>query len=431
MLKDLFPIIQPFPPKAHRDTIKAEARLSGEDIRTWGNIMLEGLKIIEFASYIAAPGAGGIMTDWGAEVIKIEQPGGDPIRGFFDSIGSDQSANPVFELDNRGKRSVVLDTSKPAGREALVRLIKDADVFLTNVRPAALKRARLDYDSLKADHPKLIYCSVTGYGLTGPDADRPGFDMAAYWARAGVGALTTPKGSEPFPLRTAMGDHITSLATTSAILAAVVERSRTGVGRLVETSLLRTGVYSIGSDMAIQLRFGRIASSRPREGAVNPLGNFFRSGDGRWICLLPRQGSSDWPKIANAAGRPDLIDDPRFAKAKDRRANGPELVRTLDQAFAALSFAQAAERLDAADIAWSPMQTPAEVAVDPQAIAAGCIVDTPDGKGGTFKAPGGPARFPGADDGPKGPAPTMGQHTHEILSALGYNEAEILAASGA
>ena len=387
--------------------------------------VLEGLKIIELATYIAAPGAAGIMADWGAEVIKIEQPGGDPIRKFFDSIGSDQAANPVFELDNRGKKSIVLDISKPEGHEVLTRLIQTADVFLTNVRPAALKRAKLDHESLMAGNPRLIYCSVTGYGLTGPDADRPGFDMAAYWARAGVGALTAPKGAEPFPIRTAMGDHVTSLATVSAILAAVVERQTTGKGRLVETSLLRSGVYSIGSDMAIQLRFGKLASTRPRESAVNPLANFFHTAEGRWICLLPRQGNADWPPIAKAANREDLIDDPRFAKAKARRDNGPELVRLLDEAFSAMSYPEVAERLDAADIAWSPMQTPAEVANDPQAIAAGCIVETPDSRGGSFRAPGGPARFPGADDGPKGPAPSMGQHTDEILQGLGYSAAEI------
>ena len=387
--------------------------------------VLEGLKIVELATYIAAPGAAGIMADWGAEVIKIEQPGGDPIRKFFDSIGSDQAANPVFELDNRGKKSIVLDISKPEGHEVLTRLIQTADVFLTNVRPAALKRAKLDHESLMAGNPRLIYCSVTGYGLTGPDADRPGFDMAAYWARAGVGALTAPKGAEPFPIRTAMGDHVTSLATVSAILAAVVERQTTGKGRLVETSLLRSGVYSIGSDMAIQLRFGKLASTRPRESAVNPLANFFHTAEGRWICLLPRQGNADWPPIAKAANREDLIDDPRFAKAKARRDNGPELVRLLDEAFSAMSYPEVAERLDAADIAWSPMQTPAEVANDPQAIAAGCIVETPDSRGGSFRAPGGPARFPGADDGPKGPAPSMGQHTDEILQGLGYSAAEI------
>ncbi|MET0337610.1 MAG: CoA transferase, partial [Caulobacter sp.] len=233
--------------------------------------MLEGLKVVEFATYIAAPGAAGIMADWGAEVIKVEALDGDPMRRFFDTIGADTPDNPVFDLDNRGKRGIALDIRTEAGRNALVRLARGADIVLTNVRPGALKRARLDHETLRAENPRLIYCSLTGYGLQGADADKPGMDVAAFWSRAGVGSLTAPKGAEPFPIRTGMGDHVCSLATTSAILAAVIERARTGVGRLVETSLLRAGVYAIGSDMAIQLKMGRIASTRPREQAVQPL----------------------------------------------------------------------------------------------------------------------------------------------------------------
>ena len=394
--------------------------------------MLEGLKIVEFATYIAAPGAAGVMADWGAEVIKIEPPGGDPMRRFFDTIGSEQGANPVFELDNRGKRSIVLDIRTPEGREAAVKLAREADVFLTNVRPGALKRARLDWESLSAENPRLIYCSLTGYGLEGPDADKPGMDVASFWSRAGVGAITAPKGVDPFPIRTGMGDHVCSLATISAVLAAVIERGRTGRGRLVETSLLRAGVYAIGSDMAIQLRFGKLASTRPREGAINPLANFFKTADERWICLLPRQGATDWPQIAAAAGRPDLVDDPRFASPRQRRENGPALVAALDAAFAALPYAKLAERLDAGDLVWAPVQTPRELVDDPQA-AAGCFVATPDGRGGTFAAPASPARFPGADDGPKGPPPALGEHTSEVLASLGYSpsQVEAMIAAGA
>jgi crotonobetainyl-CoA:carnitine CoA-transferase CaiB-like acyl-CoA transferase len=389
--------------------------------------MLRDLRVIELATYIAAPGAAGIMADWGADVIKIESPDGDPMRSFFDTLGSDQAANPVFELDNRGKRSVVLDIRTPAGRDAAKALVRDADVFLTNVRPAGLARAGLDYESLKAVNPRLIYCSLTGYGLEGPDADRPGMDVAAFWSRAGVGALTAPKGAEPFPIRTGMGDHVTSLATVAAILAAVHERQRTGVGRLVETSLLRTGVYAIGSDMAIQLRFGKLASTRPRREAVQPLANFFQTRDGRWICLLPRQGATDWPRIAEAAGRPDLVEDPRFANSKSRRENTAALVDILDAAFGAMDYAQVEAALDASDLTWAPYQTPRELVEDPQAQAAGCFVETPDGAGGSFKAPASPARFPGAEDGPRGPAPRLGADTAAVFRELGWSEDRIAA----
>ncbi len=393
--------------------------------------MLEGLRVVELATYIAAPGAAGIMADWGADVIKVESPEGDPMRRFFDTIASQQDANPVFELDNRGKRAVVLDIRSDAGREAMKALVATADVFLTNVRPGALARAGLDHEALRSLNPRLIYCSLTGYGLEGPDADKAGMDVAAFWSRAGVGSITAPKGAEPFPIRTGMGDHVTSLATVSAILAAVFERQTTGVGRLVETSLLRTGVYAIGSDMAIQLRFGKLASTRGRREAIQPLANFFKTRDGRWICLLPRQGATDWARIAQAAGQPELVDDPRFASAKSRRENTAALVDLLDAAFGAMDYEDVAAALDEGDLTWAPYQTPRELVGDPQAEAAGCFVDTPDGAGGTFKAPASPARFPGAQDGPRGPAPKLGADTAAVFRELGWAEDRIAILTGA
>ena len=178
-------------------------------------MILKGLKVVEFATYIAAPGAAGVLGDWGAEVIKIERPGGDEMRHVFADAKSELSANPTFEMDNRGKRSVVLDISKPEGRDAVARLAEDADVFITNVRPASLKRAGLDEAALRAKNPRLVYALVTGYGLEGPDAHKPGFDVTAFWSRAGVAHMHAPKGTDPFLLRTGVGDHTTCLLYTS------------------------------------------------------------------------------------------------------------------------------------------------------------------------------------------------------------------------
>ncbi|MCI4645642.1 MAG: CoA transferase [Hyphomonadaceae bacterium] len=389
--------------------------------------MLEGIRVIEYATYMAAPGAGSIMADWGAEVIKIEPPGGDPIRKFFKSIGTDIQDNPVFDFDNRGKKSIIVDTATPEGQEIVRKLAATADVFLTNVRPGGLSRSGLDHQSLSATNPKLVYCSLTGYGLTGPDADRPGFDIASFWSRTGVAALTVPKGQEPFALRTAFGDHTTSMAAAAGICAALVEAGRTGKGRLVEASLLRAGLYAMGSDVAIQLFFGRIGSTKGRHEQIQPLMNFFRTKDDHWLCIVSRQGDVDWEPVCRAIGREDLIQDERFMKAKGRRANNRELVDILDAAFAKYTKAEMSARLDENVLAWAPVQTLAEVVEDPQAIAAGAFVDTPSAKGdgSTYRAPASPVRFPGADDGPKGPSPAMGEHTRDILAMLGYSEAAI------
>ncbi len=395
--------------------------------------MLEGLKVVEMATYIAAPSAGGMMADWGASVIKIESVAGDPIRDFFNSLGRAQDDNPVFTLDNRGKKDIALDIATPEGADIVRKLLEDADVFLTNLRPGSLTRAGLDWDALHALNPRLVYASVTGYGLEGAEADRPGFDMAAFWCRSGMARLFAPKGEDPVPIRTAVGDHVTGQATVAGILAALYERQSTGKGRLVETSLLRSGIYALGSDMAIQLRLGRVASTRARADAVQPLNNFFLTKDGTWICFIPRQGNKEWANFAKAMGKPDWIEDARFANTKARRDNGPELVGLVDEVIGSRTLADWGPVLDEYGLVWAPVQTAAQVAADPQAHAAGAFAEIADADGGEpYPTPAAPVRFHGADDGPKGPAPAHGEHTRDVLAALGYDAGTIddLAAKG-
>jgi crotonobetainyl-CoA:carnitine CoA-transferase CaiB-like acyl-CoA transferase len=388
-------------------------------------MVLAGLKVIEYATYIAAPGAGGLMSDWGADVIKIEPPGGDPIRGFFSSIGSDLTDNPVFDLDNRGKRSIMIDTTTQAGRDVVRKLVMDADVFLTNVRPGGLSRAGLDYAALSALNPRLIYANVTGYGLEGPDVDRPGFDIAAFWSRSGWARLTAPKGVDPFPIRTGVGDHVTSLSTVAGILAALHGRTTTGKGQHVDASLLRTGTYTLGSDMAIQMRFGRLASTKPRQEAINPLANFFKCRDGRWLTLVPRQGNSDWKGYCAALGLQELEADPRFAKPRARSENRTAIIDILDAAFAARDFDDIAKSLDAADLVWAPVQSPAETVADTQFIAAGGITHIQAGDGVTHASPSGPVRFTGYDETTKRAAPKPGADGRGVLAQAGYSPTEI------
>ncbi|MFC3077531.1 CaiB/BaiF CoA transferase family protein [Phenylobacterium terrae] len=388
-------------------------------------MLLQGLKVVEFASYIAAPGAAGLLCDWGAEVIKVERPGGDPMRRALADAKNEIRENPTFELDNRGKRAMALDITRPEGREALIRLADQADVLLTNVRLASLKRYGLDDKALRARNPRLVYAVVTGYGLEGPDAAKPGFDMAAFWARGGVAHMTAPRGVDPFMLRSGFGDHICSLATASAILAAVYERERTGQGRLVETSLLSTGIYTMGSDLAVQLRLGRLSRMRTRDDPLDPLGNFYQSSDGRWFVIRRREGGPDFEAVATAAGRADLLDDARFSTSRGRKDLARELTAELDQGFNALPFETIAQRLDDADMVWAPVQTPAEVAADPQAHASGCFVEIEHEGDEPYLSPSGPARFPGVPLSPRPPAPAVGQHTRQILADLGYSGADI------
>jgi crotonobetainyl-CoA:carnitine CoA-transferase CaiB-like acyl-CoA transferase len=352
-------------------------------------MLLAGLKVIEYATYIAAPGAGGLMADWGADVIKIEPPGGDPIRRFFDTIGSDIAENPVFDLDNRGKRSIIIDTAHEEGRDLVRKLVAEADVFITNVRPGGLTRAGLDYAALSAVNPRLIYANVTGYGLEGPDVDRAGFDVAAFWSRSGWARLTAPKGVEPFPIRTGVGDHICSLSTVAGILAALHGRHSSGKGQHVDAA------------------------------------NFFQCRDGRWLTLLPRQGTADWPGFCQALSLDDLQHDPRFATSKARRENGPTLVALMDEVFASRDFADIATRLDSHDLVWAPVQSPAETVADPQFLAAGGMTQIEDGQGGSKASPSGPIRFPGIQESTKRPVPTPGKDARPVLAEAGFSAEEI------
>jgi len=391
--------------------------------------MLEGLKVIEMATYVAAPAAGAMLRDWGAEVIKVEPLNGCPMRRFFEGMKSNVpiEGNPIFTLDNRGKKGISINTSDKKGAKIVRELIKDADIFLTNVRPKSLESAKLNHEELLKINPKLIYCSLTGYGLDGEERNRPGFDVAAYWSRSGMAHLTQRKGEEPLPIRTASGDHITAISTVSGILAAVYERSQTGKGKVVETSLLRTGIYSVSSDMALQLKFGRVPSTKKRDEQINPIFNFFKTKDDRWICLSPRAGGDyDLPKVVRALGKEDWLENEKFNTNQARRENAKEFIEEMDRAFSHYTMAEWGEKLDAQDLIWSPVQNLKEVSRDKQAIASGAFSEVEDQDcNENYSTVSSPVKFHNSDDGPKGPAPKLGQDNFEVLKGLGINEEEI------
>jgi crotonobetainyl-CoA:carnitine CoA-transferase CaiB-like acyl-CoA transferase len=386
-------------------------------------MLLEGLKVVELSTWVAAAGCASVMADWGADVIKVESPGGDGLRAFYPDT-AESPGNPVFSLENRGKRGVVLDTNAPEGREALLALLRQADVFLTNVRPGSLKRGRLDYDSLKDEFPRLIYANVTGHGLTGDLADQAAFDTTAFWARTGAAAATIPPDQEPFGLRPGFGDHMAAMSILSGILAAVYERNTTGRGRHLETSLLRAGAYAMGWDLSLQLRYGAVLTAQPKKDRMLALTGFFRTVDDRHFVVVTR-GGDDPRKALVAIGREDLANDPRnlppFGDVEDVR----RVRAVLDAAFGGMTLEEAGALMESIDVAWAPMETLGDLETDPQAHHAGCFVPVDDGWGGSFLAPAAPVGFTDLDTSPRGPSPKLGQHTRQVLASLGYSEAEI------
>ncbi len=387
---------------------------------------MQGVRVVELGVWVAGPAAGGILADWGADVVKIEPPGlGDPARGFSRMLGGDLPFNPPFEMDNRGKRSLVLDLGAPEGRELARSLVAGADVFVSNLRQAALRRLGLDPATLLARHPRLVYAAITGYGLEGPDADRAAYDIAAFWARAGIAlALTPPGGTPPFQ-RGGMGDHGVGMCAAAAVSAALFARERTGQGQLVSTSLLRQGIYTLSFDLAVTLRFGLGIQAGDRRRIPNPATNCYRDREGRWFWIVGLEGERHWPPLARAAGHPEWLTDPRFAGPAERAKNAEELIRLLDDVFAARTREEWAEVFDAEeDLWWAPVQTLDEVVNDPQVRAGGGLVDVPDGPA-TTTLPATPCDFHGTPWAPRTMAPGLGQHSDEILGELGLGAGEI------
>jgi crotonobetainyl-CoA:carnitine CoA-transferase CaiB-like acyl-CoA transferase len=261
-----------------------------------------GIKVVELAVALAAPSAAAVLGDWGAEVLKVEGLDGDPQRF--------NTQNAYFQLDNRGKRSLSVDLKTDEGLAIFHQLLDDADVLVTNIRPAGMARLGLDPESLAARYPRLVYAAVSGYGLTGPAADKAGYDIGAFWSRAGVAAALVGPG-EPPVLRPGMGDHTAAISLVAAVGAALVARARTGEGRLVSTSLVRSGAWVVSSDLTAHM-----AGENPEPGLkralYNPMLGCYQAGDGAWFWLLGLEATRHWPNVAAAVGRAELVDDERF-----------------------------------------------------------------------------------------------------------------------
>ena len=393
---------------------------------------LAGVKVVELAHWMAGPLAAGLMGDWGADVIKIEPPGGDPMRAIYASLGARGDApNGAFIVANRGKRSIELEIKNEPGRDALDKLLAGADVLLTNLRPDALERLGLGPRATCDRYPRLVYCTLSAYGLGGPDQDRPGYDIAAFFGRTGIAHEITTAGSPPAALMQGIGDSFTALSAVTGVLAALLEREKTGRGRVVEASLLRTGMWALAGELGVQALGGNPRPPYPRDQSRTPLYNSYRTADERWFFLVGVEAKRHIGSVLKAIGRADLLDDERFRSARGIAKNRDTLIPMFDAAFAAQPMAYWSQKFDEFDVWWAPVQTPAEVVDDRQAAASGGWIEVAAGEGGApVKSVDSPIRFDGQNRGlGKGP-PKLGQHTREILDELGYKDVDVDQFSG-
>jgi len=389
---------------------------------------LSGVRVVELAMWVAGPSTAAVLADWGADAIKLENPnGGDPIRGAVTRAMSDPKlrARPSYELDNRNKRSVAVDVRKPDGREFALKIIDRADVFVTSLRLDALERMRLDYAALSARNPRLIYASLNGYGHRGPDRNRPAYDYAAAWARSGLMATIQEPGAPPPAQRPAMIDHAVGLGLAGAISAALLARTRTGIGREVRISLFAMGLWMNASDLTVGLMTGVSPKSESRTERINPLWSSYACKDGKWIYFVMIQSDRFWAQFCAALGRPEWRDDPGFADGSARARNCAAMTAAIDAAVATQTRAEWAPIFDQHELIWAPVHTGAEVLQDPQAHAIGAFaeVDHPSIPGA--RVVNSPVEFGGVAPKAHRAAPELGQHTEEVALEAGLTWEDI------
>lgn len=399
--------------------------------------VMKGIRILEVAEHTFVPAASAILADWGAEVIKVEHAErGDAMRGLARTGVMDlsQGVHVLNEHSNRGKKSIGLDLTKPEGVEVLYKLAATCDVFLTNKLPAVLARLKIDIADIRAHNPKIIYVRGTSFGPKGPDKDRGGYDMTAFWCRAGsASGTTTPevKGIAPQP-GPAYGDSMGGMTIAGGISAALFKRERTGEPSVIDVSLLSLGSWAMSAAIALSLQmkmpWAPIPMSGPGPG--NPLVGVYGTSDGRNISVVMLQGFHYWPDFCHHIGRPDLIEDPRFDSHENLMLNGGTAREIIAEVFAGATLAEWTQRLSTMKGQWAPVQNTLEVAADPQVQANGYLARAATKQGVEFDLVASPVQF---DERPTGTqrAPEFNEHGEEILQELGYDWDAIIALKAA
>jgi len=388
--------------------------------------IMSGIRVLEVASWTYVPMAGGVMAEWGADVIKVEHPeGGDPQRGLVTSglVPAGGKVAFVVEHPNRGKRSIGLDIGTEEGHALLLQMAATCDVFLTNFLPQTRQRLRIEVDDIRAANPQIIYVRGSGNGPRGPERHRGGYDGCTFWARGGSAdtIMTAAMEYPPSQPGGAYGDTMGGLAIAGGIAGALLHRERTGEVVTVDCSLLAVGMWATAYSIAGVAAFDRDRLPVAlREEAPNPLVNTYRTSDNRFVSLVMLQSDRYWPELMEKVGRPDLVNDPRFADSAARGRNNTECVGMLDEIFGARTFVEWKALLAEVEGIWSPVQTPAEVIDDPQVVANEYVRDVLSDDGSTFKLVAAPLQF-NEEPAEITRAPRHGEHTDELLQEIGLD----------
>ena len=391
---------------------------------------LSGIRVVEVANMIAGPSAGALLADLGADVIKIEPPTGDILRGSHRPLARGAGPGPhpdaYFTVDNRGKRSVVADLNQAAGVAIVHKLVAGADIFLTNLTDERRARYQLLPADLQPRQPRLVYASVGGYGSVGPDAGKPGYDWTAFFARGGVSSLLGEPGAPPPAFRPGQGDHTTALALLAAMLCALRERDRTGEPQEVEVALFQVAAWTLASDLAVTLVDGAQPPKLARADWPNPLTCRYRCADDRWVALCMPGPRDYWDNFCVALDRVEWSLDERYTEVTTRLAHAAELIAAIDERMAQQTLAEWTPRFDEAGVIWAPALRLPELIADPQAEAMGLFQPIEDlVHGWRFRTVAAPFHLRGADISVRGPAPDLGQHTEEVLAEAGYDKTRI------
>ncbi len=389
---------------------------------------LEDITVIEIDSWMASPSSGAILSDLGAKVIKIEPPTGDPMRNMSRPVKTDRDLGDYdfqFDVDNRGKQSIQIDLTRPEGSKLVARMCVSANIFMCNLLQERQLKYALDPASLFAANPGLVHATLTGYGTTGPDHGRPGYDVTAFFGRSGLYDASREGAEGTVPqARPAQGDHVTGLAFATAILAALRHAERTKQGQIVETSLYETAVWTQASDYAVTAVDKAPVRKRARHEMLTPTANRYPCGDGKWVVFNMPEVSA-WPKFCKALGLEKWLEDERYADPGSRYRNMEALTNGIDEALSIRGRDDWGHIFDKAGLIWGPVLALHEVPDDAQAKAINMFPLINDKTIGEYPTVGIPMRFATADVGPRSPAPKLGEHTREVLNAFDLAEDEI------